>query len=89
MSCAPMSAPASRTLVLQKDQRDDRGTRLNPMEAALERLAEHGQKLGEWIGKLVSAIGVLVRHTNPGLGSLQCRIIYSVIKNLSPLQRLY
>jgi septal ring factor EnvC (AmiA/AmiB activator) len=58
-----------RAQVLQKDQVDTHETRLNRIEAALDRMAEHGEKLDDRIEKLVSAIGALARHTNPGLAS--------------------
>jgi chromosome segregation ATPase len=55
-----------RAQVLQKDQLDDHQTRMSRVEAALDRMAEHGEKLDKRIEKLVSAIGALVSRTNPG-----------------------
>lgn len=54
-----------RAQVLQKDELDQHTSRLERIEAGLERLVENGQRLDERIEKLVSAIGTLVRHTNP------------------------
>ncbi|HEX3682547.1 MAG TPA: hypothetical protein VHU83_08375 [Bryobacteraceae bacterium] len=58
-----------RAQVLQKDQVDDHETRLNRIEAGLDRLVERGHEIDNRIEKLVSAIGALVRHSDPGLSS--------------------
>jgi septal ring factor EnvC (AmiA/AmiB activator) len=59
-----------RAQILQKDQIDHHETRLDRIEAALDRMAANGERLDERIEKLVSAIGELVRQSNPGLSSL-------------------
>jgi chromosome segregation ATPase len=54
-----------RAQVLKKGQLDEHQTRMNRVEAALDRIAEHGERLDERIEKLVSAIGALVHNPNP------------------------
>jgi chromosome segregation ATPase len=55
-----------RAQVLEKDQSDKHESRLDRIEAALDRLAENGERVDARIEKLVSAMGILVSRSNPG-----------------------
>ena len=55
-----------RAQVLQKDELDNHESRLDRIEAAIDRMTAHGREVDDRIDKLVSAIGALVQRSTPG-----------------------